>query len=249
MSTGPLIISTFGIDSDHEIADVIEKAVKERDLTIIIPIREKLLGVYERLSKAGVKIIGHPLIHAKAIVSDLGGETVALVTTANLTSLGLDSGFETGLVLSGDRARRVKEILTLWEKMFPYEFRSAVALKDIKSKILRADDGFVEEFEVKDIVEVKAKTETRSSLDIEVHPHINKDFPLCKRLRIHYKIINPLLPSKTKPVKNLDTPLPVFKKGKNLYIAVSEEHEMDTAKEMKTGELKDAAIVISSGSN
>jgi cardiolipin synthase len=244
VSTGPLTISTYGIDLDHDVTDVIESVVKKRDVTVIIPIREKLLSVYERLSKAGVKIIGHRRVHAKAIVSTLGGETAALVTTANLPHLGLDTGFETGLILSGDRARRVKEILTLWEEMFPYEFRSAVSLKDIKASILRSDDGFEEDIAVKDMIEVKSTPETRDSLDVEVHPSIGTDIPLCKRIRIHYKIINPLLPSKAKLVKNLDTPLPVFKKGKKLYISVSEESELGTAKDMKTDELVDAAIVI-----
>ena len=88
------------------------------------------------LVKAGAEVRAHPGLHAKALIWNHGKDTHGLVMTANLTSLGLDQGFEVGAAVNGERAIALKELLHSWWSWMPYELRVGARVGDVKGKIM-----------------------------------------------------------------------------------------------------------------
>jgi len=89
------------------------------------------------LIEAGVRIVSHDKLHAKAIASDAG----ALVMTANLEAHGLDEGFEVGVDLSYTPAHdELKATLRAWAESFPWQYAHQAGRDQHLGEICLADE-------------------------------------------------------------------------------------------------------------
>ncbi|TOM07229.1 hypothetical protein CGH84_24310, partial [Vibrio parahaemolyticus] len=76
--------------------------------------------------EAGAKVFGFKWLHAKAIWNE---HNHGMIMSANLQEHGLDTGFELGVLLNGDRAKQLKECLVAL---------SANSTSDIKELVLNS---------------------------------------------------------------------------------------------------------------
>lgn len=116
-----IIAASYGLAADHiavrALVDASKRGVRVTFLTR--PRRAVAAGV-AALASAGVSVVAHDKLHAKALVVD--GQV--LVMSANLEAHGLDRDFEVGAVVSGSVARGVEETLREWATTFPWVYRA-----------------------------------------------------------------------------------------------------------------------------
>jgi len=244
---GPLLFSTFGIDTAHPVAQMIMDETKKREVTAILRPRVSKAEAVMTLSEAGVKVVGHPGLHAKAIVSTSGGEIMAMVMTANIEQRGLDTGFETGVVLTGERALFVKQILEGWRDNVPWEFKPRIMWGDVPTHILVPNGTAYEEVQVENVVNRNLGEVRQHSLEEQVGPRLPKPNPLrerAKRVTYTWEIVRPTLPSDARFVKDEDG-IGVYKtrKGETL-LAVTDERLVRAAVELKMKYPKKTRIVV-----
>lgn len=116
-----IIAASYGLAADHiavrALVDASKRGVRVTFLTR--PRRAVAAGV-TALASAGVSVVAHDKLHAKALAVD--GQV--LVMSANLEAHGLDRDFEVGAVVSGSVGRGVEETLREWANAFPWVFRA-----------------------------------------------------------------------------------------------------------------------------
>jgi cardiolipin synthase len=121
----------YGFEPDHQCTLVLLEAIK-RGVRAHIMTRPREKGnaavkhtdALIALAKAGAEVRGHFDLHGKALVWTQKGEVHGLVMTSNMTTLGLDQGFEAAAILHGSRAVAVRELLQNWWESMPWEFRA-----------------------------------------------------------------------------------------------------------------------------
>ena len=110
-------LSTFGIESGHEVTEALRRArldgKKVRLITRPRPNESHMTALVD-LSKAGIEVRGHRWLHGKALVIDTEEGYEGLIMTANVSKLGLDSGFETGVRVSGAQSETLRSTLVDW---------------------------------------------------------------------------------------------------------------------------------------
>lgn len=116
---GRVVASSFGWEASHPVVErLCALARGGTDVTVIS--RKGRPGAMEalrRLRSAGARVAGFTWLHAKALVT----ETHAVVMSANIESRGLDSGFEMGIALDGERASRVRAAVDGWADNWEFE--------------------------------------------------------------------------------------------------------------------------------
>lgn len=113
-------VASYGVEASHpSVQALVDAARRGVRVTFLTRPRPKLAAGLAALAAAGVTVLGHDKLHAKALVVD----DVALVMSANLEAEGLDTGFEVGAVLRGDQATVVKRTLLEWAAAFPWKYR------------------------------------------------------------------------------------------------------------------------------
>lgn len=153
-----LIVSTFSIDAEFELTKLIQQKVADGvDVTLFTRCLPKQLDVLFRLRKAGVKVLIHPLLHAKFIVTD---ETNGFIFTANLKSQGMDSGMEVGIKLHATQVAELMKIAQAWENGFSGELESELSILEAPDEF----DIFRNAVLVKERLESFAKTQDRKNI-------------------------------------------------------------------------------------
>ena len=114
-----LIVSTYTVRADHEtVKSIADAAIRGVDVKVMMRRLPANAEAALLLAKAGARVRAHDSLHAKAVISDGN----AIVMTANLTPLGMDSGFEVGSVLDATRTELLRKTLSGWFETFPWEF-------------------------------------------------------------------------------------------------------------------------------
>ena len=117
-ATSRIVVSSFGWQVDHTVVQKLcERARDGIEVTVLARVRPAAMPTLVELARAGAFVYGYKWLHAKAIWTDTGE---AIVMSANLEADGLDSGFELGVRLDGDRAREVEERLKWWREAAPW---------------------------------------------------------------------------------------------------------------------------------
>ncbi|HRQ70166.1 MAG TPA: phospholipase D-like domain-containing protein [bacterium] len=136
-----IIISSFGIEKENLITELLVRKAKEGvAVTILTRPRPAVSEAVKLLESAGACVIAHEKLHAKALVT----EKSAMIFTANIQAHGLDTGFETGVILSEDQRISLREILVSWKDIFPWHFANSASPKDHLGKISLADSSLKE---------------------------------------------------------------------------------------------------------
>jgi cardiolipin synthase len=133
-----LLVASYGLDSDHEsVKALVEARARGVEVTVLTRPRKAVGPVARLLADAGVRIVAHDQLHAKAILAD----DRVIVMTANLQAHGLDTGFEVGVLLAATGAGAVRDTLREWVRTFPWEYRAQVRRGDHRGDLLLADLG------------------------------------------------------------------------------------------------------------
>ncbi len=252
-SEGPLTVSTFGIDVDHDVMNALIKKAKTTDITILVPLRPAKSDAYASLTRAGIRVLGIDRLHGKTIIGERGGKRYGLVMTANLQAKGLDTGYETGIVLTGDRLDKVMQVVENWKQSARWIYKDEIEIGRTSERVLvrreiTTQRGKTEKYVEEEILDQKDEElpEVRQvSLEIEPEPQRKTPSMLSKMVRYHWKVVRPELPSDAQELEEeVDKPLRLFKKGKQIYIAVSEEEAIPKAVQLKQSKYKKARIVI-----
>lgn len=81
----------------------------------------------------GGEVFCHRLMHAKTLMVD---ENRGLIMTANFSNLGLESGFETGVLLNSIQTKVLGKIYAEWGKRAQYRSAKEIFYTDIKSEYM-----------------------------------------------------------------------------------------------------------------
>lgn len=121
-ATDELWLSSFGIEMKHEATRaIIDKARRGTKVHVFLPMRQKNMDAAIELSRNGAVVYSaSSLIHTKTIVSVSGENVQGMVYTANIEARGLDSGFESGIVLTAEEALQLRSVLSQWSTKFDY---------------------------------------------------------------------------------------------------------------------------------
>jgi cardiolipin synthase len=133
-----IILSTFGIDSQHPVTQSLLKAMSEGKRVRILarPRASKTtMTALLLLAKADAEVRGHQWLHAKSLLIDHNGSWEGMIMTSNVEQRGLDEGFETGILLQGDDARRLHDLLEIWWKELPLKLSLSTKLGEVEGPV------------------------------------------------------------------------------------------------------------------
>lgn len=123
-------ISTYIFDKDSELVQsLIAKARSNVEVALFCRSLEWLYNEdIKEMVTAGIKVIMHPLMHAKSLTVD---DRIGFIFTANLIENGLQKGFEVGLQLNGNQVQDLVLIQKSWVNTFPYKVVESAKVKEL----------------------------------------------------------------------------------------------------------------------
>ena len=244
-----IIISSFGIDVQHETTKEIVMAAKSGKKVRILarPRNNKsTMGALTSLVEAGAEIRGHPWLHAKCILVDLNEGWTGLIMTANIESKGLDEGFESGIPVHRADATNLHLILEDWWQNFPKTFFTNKKQGEIEGDVsLWRDETLttisiqkkfeedIGEFEAKSFDEMEIFTPTEVSRHIQ---HLSartasKENTLYHEHILSWTILPPKLPANLKK-DSMDGDIPIYKRGEDVFVAIQRKDQLSKAKKL-----------------
>ena len=247
-----ILVASYGLAADHPaVQALIEAAKRGVRVTVLTRPRRAVAAGVAALASAGISVVAHDKLHAKALVVD--GQ--ALVMSANLEAQGLDRGFEVGAIVSPGAARGVEETLRSWTSTFPWVYRSDATRADHLGDFCPAEaalrDGVVKitESYAQNVTTVVAPDALR--LGDAPTPSLKPSPPkgeLPQRIKLSWEVVPPTLPKgaierlqevggeeagkdgKGKKAKlRVSYHPPVFDHGGKAYVLLRKPEEVDRA--------------------
>jgi cardiolipin synthase len=133
-----IILSTFGIDSEHPVTQNLLRALaagkKVRILARPRPSKMTMTALLS-LAKAGAEVRGHPWLHAKALLVNNDDNWHGMIMTSNVEARGLDDGFETGISLANNDAEQLRTIMEKWWQDFPLRLSLNSKVGDVEGPV------------------------------------------------------------------------------------------------------------------
>jgi cardiolipin synthase A/B len=192
-----LLVSSYGLEAAHPVVQaLVAQARAGVPVTVFTRPRPAVREAVELLASAGARILGHDKLHAKAIVSDAG----ALVMTANLETIGLESGFELGVLPRGEMRSALHRTLLEWGARFPWEFSLSASRQAHLGEICLADHGIKDGCrQVVEEVSVQLQpVEATDALRLDEAPEPLQKIPVLgvfpRRVRFEWEVRPPRLP-------------------------------------------------------
>lgn len=162
-----IVLSTFGLDVNHEVVQAIQKKMKAGlKVTIFCRDRQKTIeGHISELQKAGAQVYCHKLIHAKSLLID---QQQAFIFSANFEQHGLDEGLEVGVKLSSEQVSDLMLIYEEWKRTFPYQFYAKKSLQELNQSygVLTGERGKLKNYPIEDIQRKKESQKVRKVSDL-----------------------------------------------------------------------------------
>lgn len=233
------IISTFTIQSDYEVTNkILEKIRDGVKVTIFTRMRKNNQDALFKLKKEGATILIHEKIHAKFLLKCLF-EPSGIVMTSNISELGLEEGFETGLYLGEVDSRNLLSIVEQWKQNFPYEFKSEVTISEIIEGSKLVVEGKPIELDIQNSSERNLSSLTAESIELmETKEPVNFPSPLTKQkiiknCRFTWSVYPPKLPKSAKMIKNgKKNPFPIFETKNSKYLVITDTKDLKKAEKL-----------------
>jgi cardiolipin synthase len=250
-SKGDILISCYGFDPNHPVAKALIEATKKgRNVTVISRPRPvpRTMETLLALANAGASVLGHPWLHAKAVVTQSDDGYEGTLMTANIEERGLDTGFEMGARLTGDDAESLREVLLNWTSAFPQELILDGKIGELGSEIRLWRDGELIDMEIgekyaKDLGNIVAPSiDEMETVRPSNFPEPNVQNTLYREHVYTWTVLPPRLPKKARPEKEKH-PLPVYRHGKKTYVAIQKKNQLKQGR--KLAEELNAMIVVS----
>lgn len=206
---GPLIISSYGFESDHIVVKMLSEKARNRKITIITRPREKNLAAIKALSNAGAIIIGYDFLHAKFIFAP--ENNLALIMTANLETRGLDTGYEVGVLLEEPQdINELHQISTEWIKHAYYKWNRGGNVQTLETGLIAIPKAQnIEETEIipeyifpMDEKRPNDLLEMRNLMNTDLEKPRNESGKIPKIIRFTRKIHTPLLPQNAQKINS-----------------------------------------------
>jgi len=125
-----ITISTYSIDKNHELTQLLLKQCKAGvNISIFMRKREEKIKTHlMELANAGAKLYLHPLLHSKFFYTD---DNAGAMFTANFEKHGMDDGFEIGLKLGKNDLPQFKKLIERWKQTMPLVSANNVPIQKI----------------------------------------------------------------------------------------------------------------------
>ena len=228
-------LSAWTIDISHPVAkSLIEKAYEGIRVSIFTRPHPANTEFIREVIKKGGKVYCHPLLHAKSLIVD---DKYGLVMTANFSKLGLDEGFETGVLLNARQVPVLKNIHEEWKKRVKYVSESQVKLSEIKrvrldlgNKLLTIDPPV----SLKEVKHGKVMVNNLGSyFKKEWEPDkVQNDYTALK-IKHLATLIPPLLPKGAKKSERQENGnLSVYELQKQKFICIKNEDQLSEGKSL-----------------
>lgn len=244
---GPIYLASFSFDKDHVILMKIKEEAKTRDILIFArPRSPAMKSLIDLASHTNITVYGHPDFHAKGILSFNKKEPSAIMMTANFESLGLDSGFETGVFLRREKAQEMFKIFIDWQNTFPHLLKPQLIRGEYEGEILNWNQYQFQRKSIELTKQVDLGTfRVNNFVELDKFrpnlPQQDTERILHQKLIYHWKNLPPLLPSKSKFLEKKEN-LEIYTKDDSKYIVVSKPKEYDKA--LKLIKEENAMIVV-----
>ncbi|MHA1755982.1 MAG: phospholipase D-like domain-containing protein [Promethearchaeota archaeon] len=264
-------LTTFTIKEDNQIVEkLLEHLNKGVEVNILTRLNKKNnMPTLIKLLKAGANIYGDNRIHAKTLIVERDGLTEGIVMTSNFEKLGLDKGFEIGLLLKNDKIKDLKNLIDAWFKQAPYIFKINAILEDLNGEIILWDQEKEKfrSYNIKECNRIKLDDKKSNQVEEFINYEIeidekNKDYYSKDDITIYKEIIYtkiihpPKLPNKCSLVSNYENlklnnrqikrikqlKSNIYKKGNNLFLTIN---NLDNYKELKIIAEKINAKIVS----
>lgn len=237
-----LILTAWSFDEDYitkAISDAIDKNIK---VYICTRPNARNTNALLKLAAKGANIVGHDRFHSKTIVVD---EKHGLITTANFTRLGLESGFEVSVLLEKHDIAHLKSVFFYWNSQCDWKLEYNPSLKDVEEEYKYFDEkndtwinvNVVQEIE-KELQTITVKSCEEMLNQKELNRYIEKlDYSVstekAKTIKVLQKLKPAIIPQNVTEEKRDDCPFPVYhgKKKSNKYILVQTWEDLRNAQE------------------
>lgn len=248
-----IVVACYALEADHESVQALsERALAGVEVTVLTRPRPAVRPAILALAQAGVRVLAHDKLHAKAIHTDVG----ALIMTANLEKHGLDTGFEIGVLLGPGPAAALGTILDAWIAAFPWRFAAAARPHEHLGEVWIADRGArdprAKVVEIDEFTALPVTAADALALDKAPEPVFTPSGDpnrISHKTRYTWKVHPPRLPAKateelrteTSDQKNKDGTItkieskipynpPVYRLGKQRYIVVKDAGDLAPAR-------------------
>jgi len=236
-TSGDLLISSYGFDDNYELTNLIIKQIRNgRNITILAPTRPRLIETLRKFQEAGAEVLLNDYHHAKAILVLNNTQIKGLIFTANLTSKGLDTGFETGFNVQNDDLLELERIFREWRDEFSYSLKTNVPLGEIRDSVQIFENGSLVKKEIQshiiiDLGEIEAESLSSMESTSPKIPLVNPSNQLGYEIHYKWTVVPPVLPKQAKKVKE-ENGLPIYQQKNQKFILVSNERELKKATQL-----------------
>jgi phosphatidylserine/phosphatidylglycerophosphate/cardiolipin synthase-like enzyme len=228
-------LSAWTIDISHPVAmSLLEKASEGIKLTIFTRPDMKNIDFINEVVRKGGKVYCHPLLHAKSLIVD---DVYGLVMTANVSKLGLDGGFETGVILNARQIPVLKNIHEEWKRRAMYVSEPRIKLSEIKRRRLDLGNKLLTIDPPVSLKEVKHGKVMVNNLGSyfkkEWEPDkVQNDYTALK-IKHLATLIPPLLPKGAKKSERQENGnLSVYELQKQKFICIKNEDQLSEGKSL-----------------
>jgi len=235
-----LILTAWSFDSEAVHAAVLDACQRGVQVTVLTRPHHRTTRVLRDCAQAGAKVFGHPRLHAKCVIADA---RTGLVMTANMTALGLQTGFETAVPLEGSALDTLKNIIDDWRSVCDWNLMDQVTPAMVNGSILQfskegtplvsrtvipGEGKSLSAFRPDSCDKILEYSIGRKEIDRIMASDPQKVF---RQVTLKQMIIPPHLPEGSKEEIRKDVQFPLFRRGKERYIIVKTWEEVRAAQE------------------
>ena len=237
---GDLILTAWSFDSESVHTAVLDACRRGVLVTILTRPNPRNTKALRDCARAGAKVFGHPRLHAKCAMAD---SRTGLVMTANMTALGLETGFETAVPIEGSALDTTMKIAEGWRGVCDWNLMDRVTPAMVDGSILQlskegtslaprtvspSEERFLPAFRPDSCDKILKYSVSRKEIDRIMASNSQKVF---RQATLKQNIIPPRLPEGSKEEAQKDVPFPVFRKGKERYVVVRTWEQVRAARE------------------
>ena len=246
-ATTSITVSSWSFQNDHEtVQKLIEKAKGGVRVLVLARSHHYNMEALSELMDHGAQILGHYRLHGKFLIVD---DREGMIMTSNLTSLGLDRGFESGLVLEKSQIPSILKIYGEWARCCEWVLSKDMLRKSVNGEALIVDEEELKHTLIKPEFVEKHRIDARSMeefMDPKMDKPIPQDDAIYLTARSEYTLNPPVLPKKARPVTEEGLPknnterermiilmdkFPLYQRKGKLFLVVKDTVEMPSAME------------------
>ena len=202
-----LFVSSYGFGADHALVRAIaERAQRGVEVTVFTRPRPAVAEAVAVLASAGVTVLAHDKLHAKAIWT----ESAAMVLTANLSAEGMDHGFEVGVLLGESGQEELRCTFVDWWNQFPWKYAQGMKRTEHLGEICLVDEGL--RSGIRQVVETReirlSPVLAGCALELAGAPQPTLKAPrgdgsYPREIRFEWEVLPPRLPKNAKELKRV----------------------------------------------